>query len=172
MEKNALPHSEVLRVASMLASKYHGYPTRFGNDQNPDSTHIDLGHRRNVLDTNEGESEDSIEANSFIEASVTLDENPAVVDRYIYLLKQAIAVETNSFITRRNANIQLLLVICISLVFLSWTAIGFYILLSTGNSSLLFVDTVPATGFGLVVKRFVFQEKSEIAVNSSGINLK
>src|SRR6266699_894270 len=110
MGKRALSRSEVLMTASMLASKYHRYPTRLGNDQGQNSTQNILGRSRDGLDTDNLESGGSKEANILSEANGSLGESPEVVCQYIQLLKQAIAVETSDFLTRRNANIQLFLV--------------------------------------------------------------
>ncbi len=63
------------------------------------------------------------------------------------------------FIARRLANIQLILVACIALVFIAWTGVGLFEQVSTGNCSLLFGDFAPGTLFTMVVRNFLFQEK-------------
>lgn len=151
-------------AASMLASKYHRYLTRLENNQGQIAVQNIPGCSRDGLDTDNQGSGDSKEDNIFSEDS-SLGESSEVVYQCILLIKQAIAVETSDFLVRRNANIQLFLVVCISSVFLAWTAIGFYMLLTTGNSSLLFADALPGTGFGVVVQRFIFQGGNKLQVD-------
>src|SRR5437763_25290 len=99
MEKNTLPRSEVLKTASMLASKYHGNLARLGNDQNQNSSHI--GHNQNGLGSHDP-LEANIETNSFNETYISLGEDSEVADRYVYVLKQTMAVEISHFTARRH----------------------------------------------------------------------
>ena len=148
--------SEGIKSTSMIASQQQENPARFGIDQDLKSTLVSPNHDRNELDFLDHQPEKIMKNINFIEESIRLHED---FNERPYPLRQLNARDISLFNGCRNAVIQIFLVVCVALVFFTWTAVGLYEQWSTGNCSLLLGDAAPATLFIMVVHHFLLEKK-------------
>jgi len=80
------------------------------------------------------------------------------IEQYLSLSKQAIAEETQRFLIHRNANIQLFLVICVTIAFFAYYIFSLYELWSKGDARWILGDVPAGSCFWKMVNHFVFRK--------------